>query len=533
MKYYFDTQMKRVGLKVFKRLDGKQKLSREKDMKTQTDIDSFELFIDGQIRPPLKGNYFESINPSNGEVCAKVPDAGLDDIRSAISAARKAFDGGEWRNLSLAERGIYLKRIAKMIRDDAKELADLETADTGKTIKQTTFIDVPTCADTFEYFGNAEIGNSYMRSVRLKINAPVKSLLEREPVGVVACIIPWNYPLIMGAWKMAPALMAGNTIVFKPSSTASVSVLRLAQIIERADLPKGVVNIVTSRDHETASEMARNKAVDMLSFTGGTETGKDLGRLAAASVKKMTMELGGKSPNIVYADCDLESAVGGAMSAIFMNQGQMCTAGSRLFLENKIYDQFMERLIQKTKALKIGDASRHDTDFGPLVSASHREKVISYIEKGKKEGARLVCGGKIPDDQKLAKGFYFEPTIFADVRNDMTIAQEEIFGPVMSVMRFSSEQEVVSMANDSKFGLAACLWTKNLKKAEAVAKLLSCGTVWINTYGGFYNEAPYGGYKQSGFGRELGMDGLLEYTQAKHICTDATPGGKPLVTSWF
>ncbi len=542
IKYYLDTRIKYLGLKVFKRLEGIRKFAGNgKQMKTITQIDSFEMLIDGEIRPSESGAYFDSINPSTGEVFTRIADASLKDMRMAIQAARNAFESGVWSSMSLAERGIYLKRIAKMIRDEAKELASLETLDTGKTIKQTTFIDVPTCADCFEYFSNVGAnaclpdrqGRPPLQATINPVDAPVKSLLMREPMGVVGCIIPWNYPLIMAAWKIAPALMAGNTIVFKPSSTASVSVLKLAQIIQKAGLPKGVVNIVTSSRHEVASELARSPQVDMLSFTGGTETGKELMRLAAGNVKKLSMELGGKSPNIVFADCDLEAAMGGTLSAIFMNQGQMCTAGSRLLLQNEIYDKFLETLIQRTKALKIGDASRYDTDFGPLVSARQRSEVLSHIEKGQREGARLLCGGEIPNDPELAKGFYLEPTIFSEVKNDMAIAQEEIFGPVLAVMRFFSKEEAIKIANDSPYGLAACVWTKDFKKADEVAQKLKCGTVWINTYGGFYNEAPYGGYKQSGFGRELGVEGLLEYTQTKHVCTDMTPGGKSLVSSWF
>ena len=309
--------------------------------------------------------------------------------------------------------------------------------------------------------------------------------------------------------------------------------MRLAQIIEEVGLPKGVLNIVTTSDHRVASELFSHPDVHMISFTGGAATGQEVMRLAAGTTKKLSLELGGKSPNIVFADCDREAALGGTMSAIFMNQGQMCTAGSRLLLEDKIYDEFIKRLVEKTKGLKIGEANSYETDFGPLISQEHRQKVLGYIEKGLKEGARLVCGGKIPQDSNLKNGFYLEPTIFTEVKNSMTIAQEEIFGPVLSVIKFAGIEEAIKIANDSKYGLAACVWTKDQKKADKVAKRLQSGIVWVNTYGGFYNEAPFGGYKQSGFGRELGLEGLLEYTQTKHICTDKTPGGRPLVSAWF
>ncbi|MFH1360873.1 MAG: aldehyde dehydrogenase family protein [Candidatus Omnitrophota bacterium] len=493
-----------------------------------TEIQQFDLLIDGHFVAPSTSKYFDSINPSNEEVFAKVADASLEDMKSAILAARKAFDCGNWPKLSVQERGKYLIQIAKAIRDHAKELAELESKDVGKTIKHTTFIDVPTCAETFDYFGKV---SKELESKNNRAAAPVESISEREPIGVVGAIITWNYPLIMFAWKVAPALIAGNTVIFKPSSQASVSIMYLAKLIAGVGLPEGVLNIVSIKDHAVASELIKSELVDKISFTGGTETGQDVMRLASGNTKKLTLELGGKSPNIVFADCDFETALGGTLSAIFMNQGQMCTAGSRLLLEESIYEKFLNALGEKTKKLKIGNALDYQTEFGPLANKKQLETVLTYIEKGIQEGAKLLCGGNVPEG--MNQGYYIEPTIFADVKNDMSIAQEEIFGPVLSVIKFSREDEAVKIANDTKFGLAACVWSKDQKKAKRVARQLRCGTVWINTYGGFYNEAPYGGYKQSGFGRELGMDGLFEYTQCKHICTDQTPGGKPLVAGWF
>jgi len=490
----------------------------------------FHLLIGGRTTPGREGHYFDVMNPSNGKVCVSVADGGIEDMDNAITAAHRAFDDGLWSKMSILERGIYLKKIAEAIRQHAKELADLESASCGKTIKQSTFIDVPTAADTFEYFSNIE---EELKGKENKISAPVKSVIQREPMGVVGCIIPWNYPLIMSAWKMAPALIAGNTIVFKPSVLGCASVMRLAKIIEESGLPEGVVNIVPTTNHAVAEMLVTDSRVDMISFTGGTKTGQRIMQLASGTTKKLSLELGGKSPNIVFADCDMEAAVGGTMSSIFMNQGQMCTAMSRLLLEEKIYDQFLEILVSKTCALKIGSAMDYETDFGPLISREQREQVMRYVEIGKDEGAVVACGGKIPFGKDYEKGFYYEPTIFVDVNNQMRIAQEEIFGPVLSVIKFKEIDEAIRIANDSMYGLAACVWTKDSTKAHRVANQLRCGTVWINTYGGFYNEASFGGYKQSGFGRELGEEGLLEYTQTKHICTDATPGGKSLVSSWF
>ncbi|HPN88658.1 MAG TPA: aldehyde dehydrogenase family protein [Candidatus Omnitrophota bacterium] len=490
----------------------------------------YKLYINNQFVEADEGKVFDSINPSNGKIFAQIADGSIKNMEAAIISARESFDKGVWRQLSVQARGAYLIKIAELIRKNAKELAQLETCDVGKTTKQAIFIDIPTCAETFEYFGKIS------KELDDKINpvaAPVKSVLVREPLGVVACIIPWNYPLIMTAWKMAPALIAGNTVVFKPSSKASVSVMRLAEIISEAGLPQGVVNIVTSTNHEVASQLAKSLLVDKLTFTGGTETGAEVMKMASGNNKRLTLELGGKSPNIVFDDCDFDAAIGGAMTAIFMNQGQMCTAGSRLLVQENIYEKFLESLVKKTKALKIGDASDYETDFGPLVSRAHRDYVLQWIEQGKKEGAKIICGGKTPEGNQNKNGFYVEPTIFSDVTNSMRIAQEEIFGPVLCVMKFSTIEEAIKIANDSKFGLAACVWTKDDNKAQSVARQLQCGTVWINTYGGFYNEAPFGGYKRSGFGRELGVEGLLEYTQTKHICIDQTPGGKPLVSGWF
>jgi len=492
-------------------------------METRTDIQKFDSYIDGQM---VGQKFFDLINPSNGEAFAKAADASLEDVKKAIAAARAAFDSGMWSGLSAQERGKYLLRIAELIRENAKGLADLETLSTGKTSKQTTFIDVPTCADTFEYFSKA---HDLLKGHENNVPAPVKSRTDREPIGVVGCIIPWNYPLIMTAWKIAPALLAGNTIVLKPSRLGCAAVLKLAQIIQQAGVPQGVVNVFATTSEAAVSEIIKSKDVDMVSFTGGTETGKEVMKLASGTVKKISLELGGKSPNIVFGDCDFDAAIGGTMSAIFMNQGQMCTAGSRLLVEESIAEKFVNTLVEKTKALKIGPASSYDTDFGPMISRQQRNKALDAIRSGVKEGAKILCGGNAPSQN----GFYLEPTILTNVHNQMSVVREEIFGPVLCVMTFKSEDQAVMTANDSSYGLAACVWTKDLNKADRVAKKLQCGTVWINTYGGFYNEASFGGYKQSGSGRELGAEGLWEFTQSKHVCVDATPGGKPLVSSWF
>ncbi|MDD3375783.1 MAG: aldehyde dehydrogenase family protein [Candidatus Omnitrophica bacterium] len=489
-----------------------------------SEIKQFQIFVDGLWITPNKNQYIDCVNPSTDEVFAQIAKADSDDTKKAIDAARKSFDSGLWSGLSVKERGKYIVKIASLIRENAKELAELESKGAGKTIKHSTFIDVPSVADTFEYFGKIE---KEIESRSVSIGAPVDSKICYEPIGVVGAISAWNYPLIFFGWKVAPALITGNSVVYKPSSVASVAVMRLIEIIQNV-LPKGVLNVVTG-SVEVGEEIARSSNVDMITFTGGTETGQKIMQAASVNTKKLCLELGGKSPNIVFADCNIDAAIGGAMSAIFMNQGQMCTAGSRLLLEDKIYDEFVEKLKAKAKSLKIGDALDYSTEFGPLVSKAHRDSVLKFIEQGKKEGANLVCGGNVPTQ----KGAFLEPTIFVDVKNSMTIAQQEAFGPVLCVIKFSGEEQAVEIANDSKYGLAAMVWTKDIEKASRVSSKLHCGTVWINTYGGFYNEAPFGGYKQSGFGRELGIEGLLEYCQAKHVCIDKTPGGKSLAASWF
>lgn len=498
-----------------------------------TTIQNFDLLINGKIVSAHENKYFDAVNPSTGEVIARIADASTDDVKLAITAARRAFDMS-WINstISIEGRAKELLTVAGLIREHAKELADLESMDTGKTLKQTTFIDIPTAADTFEYFSNQ---TDVLNGNPIAVLSSSLCLAQREPIGVVAAIIPWNYPLIMAAWKIAPALLCGNSVILKPSPLASLSLMRLAQLIAQAGLFKGALNIIASSHPQAGAQLVGHPDVDMVSFSGGTSTGQEVMRLAAQTTKKVVLELGGKSPNIIFSDCDWDAALGGALSAIFMNQGQMCTAGSRLLVEDSIYDDFLKALVDRAKTLKIGNAMDFQTEFGPIISRQQRDKLLAFVQQGKNEGAKLLCGGKVPaiSDSVATNGFYFEPTIFGDVQNSMTIAQEEVFGPVLCVIRFKDEAEAVRIANDSKYGLAAMIWTKDREKANRVAQRLRCGTVWINTYGAFPNEAPFGGYKQSGFGRELGKEGLLEFTQTKHVCIDQTPGGKPLVSAWF
>lgn len=496
----------------------------------KVDFKQFGCLINGEIKYSSNHRFLDLINPSSGKIFAQATDLAVSDFEYAIGVARHTADQGIWSAMSVSERGIYLKKIAALIRKNAKELADLESMNCGKTLKQTTFIDIPTCADTFDYFSHI---SQELAGRENTIHDPVQSKTVREPMGVVACIIPWNYPLVITAWKIAPALMAGNCVILKPSALACSSVLRLAQLMIEADFPKGVIQVLTTIDHAAAQKLVEDPRVDMLSFTGGTETGQKLMALASQTVKKLSFELGGKSPNIVFADCDREAALGGTMSAIFMNQGAMCTAGSRLLVEENIHDQFMGELVERTKRLKIGDAMDYQTNFGPMISREHRDKILLMIRQAVAEGAQVLCGGKIPELVDSKEGFFIEPTILGYVSPQMNIFQEEVFGPVLTVTKFSSEESAVRLANDSKYGLACSIWTKNVEKAERMAQQIKSGIIWINTYGGFYNEASFGGYKQSGFGRELGVEGLLEFTQSKHICADVSKDGKPLVAHWF
>lgn len=490
-------------------------------------MNQYQMYINGKMCDAKDGARLESINPATEEKIASFPKAGMADLEEAVSAARLAYAQGEWPMMSLPERAQVLVRVAQLIRERAYELAKVETQDTGKTTKQTTFIDIPVAANAYEYFAGAA---GEIKGETIAVPAPAMSYTLREPVGVIGAVIPWNYPFLMAAWKIASGIILGNTIVLKPSQEASLSCLELAKIFKEVELPAGVVNIVTGEGRLLGHGLAASMDVDMLSFTGSTEVGRDVMKAASSNLKRLSLECGGKSPNILFADCDLETAVNGSLCAIFMNQGQMCVAGSRLLVEESIYDKCVELLVEKTRKLKIGSPEDPATDIGPLVSDRQKKTVLDYIAIGKKE-AKLVVGGGVPKD--LRRGFYVEPTIFADADNTMRIAREEIFGPVLSVIKVRDAEEAVSVANDTVYGLAAMIWTRDVNKAATVARRLRAGTVWVNTFGGFYNEAPFGGYKQSGFGRELGKEGLCELTQVKHVNVDLTPGGRSLVASWF
>lgn len=470
------------------------------------------------------------INPATGEVIAEVPLADKSEIERAISSAREAFDHGEWPKLSFTQRKSCLLKIAQGILGKAQELAKLETLNTGKPIKETTFMDIPSSAKAFEFIANNF--EKYLKEETLELENG-RSHLAREPLGAVLLIVPWNYPLLIASWKLASALAAGNTVVLKPSSTTPLTALELAKIIEEAGIPKGAVNIVNAEGAQAGEILCSDKRIDMLSFTGSNEVGRQIIGYCAQNVKKMIMELGGKSASIVLKDADLEAAVNGSLCSIFLNQGQMCTAMSRILVEDDIYDKFLADFIAKAKLIKLGNGLDHETQMGPLISETQRNKVANFVEQAKKQGIKLACGGKIPPAQELKNGFFFEPTVFTDVPQDVEIFQQEIFGPVVCINKFSSNEEAMALANKSDFALAACIWSADQKAAQDLAQKINAGTVWINTYGMFYNETSYGGFKQSGFGKELGREGFLEYTRIKNIFSDNTQDAKPLVNYWY
>ncbi|MEK6649526.1 MAG: aldehyde dehydrogenase family protein [Bacteroidota bacterium] len=480
---------------------------------------TYQLFINGSFVNAADGRTFESINPFNGEVVATVARAGAEDARRAVAAARAAFDQGPWPAMPLAERSAFLKKLVDAINARQLDLVALEVADSGTTIRKAKE-DVALSARNLNYF--AKMAAQPLESEIEGLSKPgfSKNLLCWEPVGVVAGIIPWNFPLKMAIWKLGPALAAGNTVVLKPSELTPATAMELAQMVADAGFPPGVVNIIPGYGAEAGEALVRDRQVDKVSFTGSTAVGRKIMSMASETLKKITLECGGKSANIVLDDADLELAVDGALYAIFYHQGQCCEAGSRLLLPLSLHDSFVERLVEKVRRMTIGDPTNPVTEIGPLISQHQRERVLGYIQSGKQEGASLAVGGSTPSGTELSKGFFVEPTIFTGVSNNMKIAREEIFGPVLSVIPYATEDEAVAIANDSPYGLAGGIWSADKERALRIARRLRTGTVWINEWHLISEKAPFGGYKQSGVGREFGMEGIKEYTEAKHLHID-------------
>lgn len=485
-----------------------------------------KFYINGEWVNAKSQNIREIINPYNSEVIAVVAEGDENDARLAIEAARRAFDQGEWPMTPANERGKLIYKIAESIEDNKEELAKLETLDTGKTLVESR-VDMDDIAEVFRYYaGLADKDGGEM------INSPMlntRSKVVKEPIGVCALITPWNYPLLQAAWKIAPALSAGNTIVIKPSEITPLTTIKLTEMMEEIGFPKGVVNLVLGTGATVGNELAKNIDVDLISFTGGGVTGRKIMQNASANFKRIAFELGGKNPNIVFADANFETAVDYVLNAVFFHAGQVCSAGSRLLVEDSIHDQLVEAVVERAKQIKLGNGFDEATKSGPLISEEHRTKVEKYVQIGIEKGAKLILGGKRPKDPELQKGFFYLPTIFTECQSKMKIIQEEIFGPVLTVERFNSENEVINLANDTVYGLAGAVWTKDIEKAERVAGKLRIGTVWINDFHPYFAQAPWGGYKQSGIGRELGKIGLEEYMEVKHFFTNSDP--KPL--NWF
>jgi len=479
----------------------------------------YQLFINGEFTDSTSNKTFESTNPYNQEIIASAARASAEDTARAVVAARKAFDEGPWPKMKRDERSAFLKAISDKINERQKDLVALEVADSGSTVRKAKE-DIYLSARNMNYFSKLAAIDLTEQVEGLSKPGFSQNLIVREPIGVVGAIIPWNFPLKMAIWKLGPALAAGNTVVLKPSELTPCTAMELAAIIREVGVPPGVVNIVTGFGQEAGEAMVRDPRVDKISFTGSTAVGKKIMALAAGNLKKITLECGGKSANIVLEDADMELAVDGAIYAIFYHQGQCCEAGTRLLLPASRHDEFLERLVAKTKKIKLGNPADPTTDMGPVISKNQQDRILGYIAKGKAEGARIVAGGQTPKDQTLSKGFFVEPTIFADVDNRMTIAQEEIFGPVLSVIRYESEDQAVALANDSMYGLGGGVWSKDKERALNIANRLRAGTVWINEWHLISERAPFGGYKQSGIGREFGLDGLKEYTESKHVHID-------------
>lgn len=484
----------------------------------------YGLFINGNWQPASNGDTYTATSPADGSVLAVCAQASREDVDYAVKSAWKAFES--WKNTTPAERAALLNKIADIIEDNKEHLAMVESMDNGKPIRETLNVDIPLSAQHFRYFAGAILTEEGSASV---LNGQFLSLILREPIGVVGQIIPWNFPFLMAAWKLAPVLAAGDCTVLKPSKEASLSLLEFARLTQDV-LPPGVLNVITGAGSKSGQYVLEHPGFSKLAFTGSTEVGRNVGLAAAEKLIPSTLELGGKSANIYFEDCDFEQAIDGAQLGILFNQGQVCCAGSRIFVQDTIYDKFVAALTDAFKKVKVGLPWNEDTQMGAQIGEAQLKKILGYMDVAKQEGAVILTGGKRADKGELAKGYYMEPTLIANVTNDMRIAREEIFGPVAVIIKFHSEDEVIRMANDSEYGLGGAVWTKDITRAIRVARAVETGRMWVNTYNQIPEGAPFGGYKQSGIGRETHKMILNHYTQVKNVMinlSDAPSGLYP------
>jgi phenylacetaldehyde dehydrogenase len=477
-----------------------------------------KMLINGKWVEAASGKTFPTYNPATGEVLPCIAEGDREDIDSAVKADRTAFETGRWSQLTPSERGRLIWKLADLLEENLEEFAELESLDNGKPLKIARAADVPLAVDLFRYMSGWATkieGNTIPISVPYTPGVKYLAYTLREPVGVVGQIIPWNFPLLMAAWKLGPALATGNTVVLKPAEQTPLTALRLGELFQEAGFPEGVVNIVTGYGETAGAALAAHPDVDKVAFTGSTEVGKLILQAAAGNLKKVSLELGGKSPNVVFADVDLDTAIAGAASAIFFNHGQCCCAGSRLYVENSIFDKVVEGVAEHAKKINVGPGMEASTDMGPLVSAEQLNRVCGYLESGLSEGAKAVVGGSRHGD----KGYFVKPTVLVNTNDKMKVVREEIFGPVVTAIPFRDPVDLITQANDSVYGLAAGIWTRDIQKAHRLASQLRAGTVWINCYNIFDAALPFGGYKQSGWGREMGHEVLEQYTEVKAVCT--------------
>jgi aldehyde dehydrogenase (NAD+) len=474
-------------------------------------ISANKLLINGRWVDAASGKTFATINPSTGETITQVAEADAADVDKAVAAARAAFEKSAWRKMSASQRGALMYKLADLIEKNADHLAELEALDNGKPYSVARAADLPLTIACYRYYAGWA---DKIQGKTIPVNGNFFCYTKHEPVGVVAQIIPWNFPLLMQAWKLGPALAAGCTVVMKPAEQTPLTALRVGELALEAGFPEGVLNLLPGYGPTAGAALARHMDVDKVAFTGSTEVGHLIMKAAAeTNLKRVTLELGGKSPNIIFGDADMAEAVEGSHQALFFNQGQCCCAGSRTFVEDKVYDEFVEKSVARAKKRTVGNPFDKNTEQGPQVDQDQFDKVMGYIESGKRDKAKLVAGG----NRVGTKGYFIEPTVFSDVQDNMTIAQEEIFGPVMSILKFKDIGEVVDRANKNMYGLAAAVWTKDITKAHAIADSVRAGTVWVNCYDVFDAAAPFGGFKQSGIGRELGEYGLANYTEVKTV----------------